>query len=202
MKILNDTLINDLKCGHLVRFEFGSGGMSRDGFYGLDILPIEGVSVVADLNAPLDLIPSNSVCEINSHHCFEHVSNIIGLMEEIHRIVIPGGLIKITVPHFSNPYFYSDPTHRTFFGLYTMNYFSNVDDQLMTRKVPSFYTSVRFRVIDIKFSLMKRSFLSRLRWPLLGKLINSKVKWMEWYEKKLCWQVPAEQITYHLEVLK
>jgi hypothetical protein len=33
-----------------------------------------------------------------------------------------GELIEIIVPHFSNPHYYSDPTHVRFFGLYTMSY--------------------------------------------------------------------------------
>ena len=202
MKIINQELAEDFKLGNLVRLELGSGGMVRDGFYGVDIKPLPGVSLVADLNFPLEMIPSNSVSEIVSHHCFEHVKNIIALMEEIHRIVIPGGLIRITVPHFSNPYYYSDPTHCTFFGLYTFYYFSNLEDQPAKRKVPFFYTNIRFHVIDIKISLMTRSLFLRLRWPLLGKLVNSKLKWMEWYEKRLCWRVPAEQISYCLKVIK
>lgn len=202
MEILSEALIQDFKSGNPVRLELGSGGVYREGFYGLDLLPLQGVDIVADLNSHLNLIPSNSVSEIVSHHCLEHVSNIMGLMEEIHRIVKPGGWIKITVPHFSNPYYYSDPTHRTFFGLYTMYYFASLEYQTLNRKVPSFYSKNRFQVLDIKISLMKRSIFARLRWPLLGRFINSNSKWMEWYEKNLCWKVPAEQITYCIAVIK
>lgn len=202
MKIINEKLGSDFMSGNPVRLELGSGGMAREGFYGVDIKPLPGVSIVADLNLPMEMIPSNSVSEIASHHCLEHVENIIGLMEEIHRIMMPGGLIRITVPHFSNPYYYSDPTHRTFFGLYTFYYFSNLADQPARRKVPFFYTDIRFRVTEIKISLMSRSLFQRLRWPFLGKFVNSELKWMEWYERRLCWQVPAEQISYCLKVIK
>ena len=39
------------------------------------------------------------------------------------RVVVPGGQIEIRVPHFSDPWFYSDPTHLDPFGLYTFCYY-------------------------------------------------------------------------------
>src|SRR6185312_2948084 len=39
-------------------------------------------------------------------------------------VLEPGGEFRAVVPHFSNLHFYSDPTHRTFFGLYTFSYLS------------------------------------------------------------------------------
>ena len=48
-------------------------------------------------------IADNSVCFVASHSTLEHVSDIPKLLKEIDRIVIPGGLIYLTV----NPLYYS-----------------------------------------------------------------------------------------------
>ena len=67
--------------------------------------------------------------EIYSRHPLEHVRNFLPLMAELHRVTRPGGRIEIIVPHFSNPYGYSDPTHVRHFGLYTFFYFADEEDQ-------------------------------------------------------------------------
>ena len=44
-------------------------------------------------------------------------------MREITRVLKKNGKANIFVPHFSNPYYYSDYTHKRFLGLYTFYYF-------------------------------------------------------------------------------
>jgi hypothetical protein len=58
------------------------------------------------------------------------VPDLPRLIEELGRVMAPGAALTIIVPHFSNPFYYSDPTHRTPFGLYTMAYFC---DQIFSR---------------------------------------------------------------------
>src|SRR5690349_7078200 len=117
MKIVNPVVQAEIAAGRPVRINLGCGPRPRDGYYGLDWLELPGVDVVADLNQPLDLLPDNSVEAIYTHHVFEHIEKFTELLQEIHRVVIPGGRVEVVVPHFSNPYGYSDPTHVRFFGL-------------------------------------------------------------------------------------
>lgn len=56
-------------------------------------------------------------------------------MKKCERVLVNKGVIYICAPHFSNPYFYSDPTHKNFFGLYTMSYFCN---SKFMRKLPKY----------------------------------------------------------------
>jgi len=202
MKILSDAVRAELAAGKPLRLELGSGGYQREGYFGVDQLPLPGVAIQADLSQPLDLLPDNSVGEIVSSHCFEHVSNFMSLIQEMHRVVRPGGRIVTIVPHFSNPYFYSDPTHVRFFGLYTMFYFVSPEKQPGERKVPCFYSPARFSVDEIKINLMPRSLWSRIRWPFLSRHINSSFARAEWYERTLCWQVPANEIIYTMTPIK
>lgn len=199
MEILSQELQSSLDRGVPVKLNLGSGGNAHElnDYYEVDLLPIEGVAVVADLNKPLDLLPDESVSHIYSRHCLEHIENIMGLMQELHRVMTPDGVAEIIVPHFSNPYYYSDPTHASFFGLYTMYYFCDSEDQ-PSRKVPAFYTDIRFVVEEVRISLGPRGWLRRLVFPKLGSRINRSLKMLEWYERSLCWLFPASEIRYVL----
>ena len=160
MKILNPEVRADLDSGKLLRLNLGCGAQPRPGFYGVDHLPLPGVDILADLNEPLSDLPTDSVSEVFTHHTLEHVSNLLGLLRELHRVTAPAGRIEAITPHFSNPYAYSDPTHVRFFGLYTFYYFADPDHQ-PRRKVPAFYLTERFHVENVKCSLIKQSWWAR-----------------------------------------
>jgi SAM-dependent methyltransferase len=201
MRIVSDSVVNDLEAGRGLRLNLGCGRRSLPGFYGVDHLDLPGVDIVADLNEPLSLLPDDSVDAVYSRHTLEHVEELLPLISELHRVTRPGGRIEIIVPHFSNPYGYSDPTHVRFFGLYSFFYFSDETDQ-PRRKVPSFYIPERFTVESVRIHLLKRSLLSRVMGSLLKRFINGSVARLDWYERTLCWWFPAESIRFVLRPKK
>ncbi len=202
MEFLNSKIEQDLANGVPLRLELGSAGNQRDGYYGLDHLPLSGVDIVADLNAPLSLIPDNSVSHVFTRHVLEHVDQFLPLMKELHRVAAPGCVIEIVVPHFSNPYYYSDPTHVRFFGLYTMNYFVAPEKQPVLRKVPAFYSDTRFEVEQIKFYFYRMTLLDRVVVPILRALVNRSFAMQNMYERRLCRFYHAAEIGYRLRVDK
>src|SRR5262245_6415565 len=123
MRIVNPSVTSDIEAGRALRLDLGGGKRRMEGFYAVDLLPLEGIDIVADLNQPLSALPDNSVSQIVTRHTLEHISNLLPLMSELHRVTKADGRIEIVVPHFSNPYTYSDPTHVRFFGFYTFFYF-------------------------------------------------------------------------------
>jgi ubiquinone/menaquinone biosynthesis C-methylase UbiE len=161
-----------------------------------------GVDIVADLNEPLALLPDNCAQCVFSSHTLEHVSNLLLLLSEIHRITRPGGHIEIIVPHFSNPYHYSDPTHVRFFGLYTMNYFVETDKQPHARKVPAFYTDTRFELESVKIAFYRFNLLDRLLVPFLRYLVNCSPRAQEIYEFRFSRWFPAAEIHYRMRTAK
>lgn len=201
MKIVNPKVRDDLAAGRPIRLNLGVGRRLREGYYGLDLIEMSGVDVVADLNEPLTEFPDNSVESIYTHHTFEHVDKFLPLLQEIHRVVIPGGRVEVVVPHFSNPYGYSDPTHVRFFGLYTFYYFSDEADQ-PRRKVPAFYLPQRFTVESINITLMPTLLLIKPVRRLATKLVNSSMGLLDWYERSWCRHFPADSIRYVLRVKK
>jgi ubiquinone/menaquinone biosynthesis C-methylase UbiE len=81
----------------------------------------DAVDIVGDALQVLKKVPDNAVSKITSYHFLEHVDNLGILLEEIARVLKQDGTLVSVVPHFSNPFFYSDPTHKNFFGLYTFS---------------------------------------------------------------------------------
>jgi SAM-dependent methyltransferase len=202
MRLVNPQIARDLEQGKRLRIDLGSGARPRPGFYALDQLELEGVDIVADLNQPFDLLPDNCAEHIFSCHTLEHVEKLLPLLGEIHRITRPGGLIEIIVPHFSDPYAYSDPTHVRFFGLYTMSYFVDTGKQPHRRKVPAFYSSTRFEIESVYLAFHRSNPIDRIFVPLFRYLVNASAWSQSFYERRLSWLFPAEEIRYRMRACK
>ena len=162
----------------------------------IDQLDFETIDIVANINEGIGFLPNESVDEFHSTHVLEHVSNFEQLMREMHRTLKKGGKICGTVPHFANPYFYSDYTHSSFFGLYTFCYFSKQD--YFKRKVPPFYNDFYFEIISIDLEF-KSEFLFRKPFKKGIQLIFNSCRFMkELHESMFCYIIPAYQIRFDL----
>jgi SAM-dependent methyltransferase len=201
MTIVNPAVRNDLHAGLPLRLDLGCGPRPKAGFYGVDRVALPGVDIAADLNEPLADLPDNCVAEVYTRHTLEHVEKLLDLLAEIHRVTQPGGRVEVVVPHFSNPYGYSDPTHVRFFGLYSFFYFSDPADQ-PRRKVPSFYLLQRFRVETVRLHLMAGTLVDKLARTVLEPLVNHGPGWQDCYERRLCRWFPASSVRYVLRVQK
>ena len=122
-------------------------------------------------------------------------------MGEIWRALKPGGKMHLFVPHFSNPYYYSDYTHRRFFGLYSFDYFSH-ETSRFRRRVPNFYQQYSFRVEELALEFAS-PFRARkvLKW-LASKLFNVSPWWQELYEENFCYILPCYGISATLSAVK
>mgnify|MGYP000220377274 CR=1 FL=1 len=196
MKIVNNKILEDLRNGTPLSINLGSGLTSKNGYYSLDIVNHVGIDIIADINEPLELIPDGSVNRVYTHHVLEHIENFIGLMRELNRIISDDGEIEIVVPHFSNVYGFSDPTHCRFFGLYSMYYFSPDEYQPNTRKVPSFYTDFKFKVDSVKIEFYKDTIFDKLIAYLFTPLINYNTSSQIFYERRLSCFFHASQLRY------
>jgi SAM-dependent methyltransferase len=168
---------------------------------GIDTLDYECVDIVGDVFTVLRSFPDTCVDSVYSSHFFEHLENWPALLEELARIMKSGAVAEIAVPHFSNPYFYSDPTHRTFFGLYTFSYMSR--DNCFSRKVPTYKRDLQFELLDANLRFTSSApFYGRLAFKfLVGKLLNATKFMKEFYEENLCYMFPCYEIRYRLRKL-
>lgn len=199
MVIDKANLIPELGKLESVVLELGCGNKKKNPkAIGIDALDFPCVDLVGDIYEVLATFPANSVDAVYSRHFVEHVPDVQRLLSELARITKSGAKIEFVVPHFSNPYFYSDPTHRQFFGLYTFCYFS--DHSPFKRTVPTYGHKIDFRIAEINLGFTSpghfpvRRFIKRL-W---GRLFNASIYLQEFWEENLCYLVPCYEIKYCL----
>ncbi len=189
--------IPEFKNRKSVILEFGCGTSPRvKDAISVDILDIPGVDIVADVNDGLGFLEDATIDEIHSFHFLEHINNLELFIRESLRVLKPGGKICGLVPHFSNPYFYSDYTHKNFFGLYSFSYFSK--NQPFTRKVPVFYTDLDLDIEKIKLIFRSPFYIRNKCRRLFGYLINSSGWMQEFYEENLTGIISTYEIEFTL----
>jgi hypothetical protein len=179
--------------------ELGCGSSKRlvDSI-GIDKIDYDCVDVVGDVYEVLDQIPSQSTPAIHSYHFFEHVRDVALLIDKIARVLMTNGMLEVVVPHFSNPYYYSDYTHRNFFGLYSFSYLS--EDAILRRKVPHYTSSLWFELEEVHLVFKSsppfygRHVLKQAFQVLFN--VNSYMK--EFYEENCCYLFPCYEIRYSL----
>lgn len=104
-----------------LRINLGCGGMRIPGTIGVDRVNVGVTDVIADLEAPALPFRVGAVAAIHVYHVLEHV-DFVRLMDEFHRVLRPGGLLHIRVPHASSFSFWDDPTHIRPFTSITFDY--------------------------------------------------------------------------------
>jgi len=182
-----------LKDGQPVIIELGCGQKKKPDRIGIDRVDLPNVDIVADIEKGLAFLPDNSVDHLHCRSVLEHLENFELVMREITRALKPSGTAHIYVPHFSNPYYYSDYTHKRPFSLYTFYYFVEPENQLR-RKVPTFYSDIRIEITSIKFVFRSPFWLCCRLKKLFGRIINSCTWLQERYEQGLCYTCPADGI--------
>lgn len=182
-----------------VAIELGCGPNKRHAdAIGIDALDYPCVDVVGDIYEVLAQLPSGCVDRVYSYHFIEHVESVSRLLEELARVVKVGGEIEFVAPHFSNPHFYSDATHRNFFGLYTFSYFSTGSP--LRRKVPTYQEKLRFRLeqVDLRFKSFPPFYIRHAFKKLIGSVFNSCGYMKELYEENFCYLFPCYEVCYRL----
>jgi SAM-dependent methyltransferase len=125
----------------------GCGKVRIPNSIGVDRVKIDNyVDVVHDLDNVPYPFKSKSIDEIHFYHVLEHLHDPIKKIEEIHRILKPGGILYLRVPHFSSMGGFTDLTHIRPFGFYSF-------DCLEKDNYQHFYTKVEFKILkkEIKF---------------------------------------------------
>ena len=158
-----------------------------DGALNLDLSADVGAEIVHDLTRMPWPLPAGQFREVYAFDVIEHLANIVGVMEEIHRICRPGAKVHITVPHFSSANAFTDPTHLHQFSYFSFDYFDESHGL-------AFYSTARF----------KRSHVQIVFYPrLVNKLVHRFAnRHPEKYEQRWAWIFPAWFLSIDLEVVK
>jgi SAM-dependent methyltransferase len=118
-----------------IKLDLGCGSNKREGFLGVDRRKFDGVDAVADLSRPgkwrfseqhigglelpLDggngfIIPDSSIAEAHCSHFLEHLTGPqrVQFMNELYRVLRPGGTAMIITPYWCSSRAYGDFTHQ------------------------------------------------------------------------------------------
>lgn len=159
--------------------DLGCGETKEPGAVGLDNALLPGVDVVHDL---LDFpypFPDASADRVYLKHVVEHfdLPSIQRILAEVYRILVPGGIAEVRVPHVFSVAAWADPTHRkafvflsaTFFTLDSAKaYYKETDNRWELQATTSFVTwfnwkRYRMRQLD---AFLSRFYAGCLNWLL------------------------------------
>lgn len=110
--------------GDPIRLNLGCGDKPRAGWINIDNRPLPGVNIVRDILRGLPFA-DNSVVEIFSDNFLEHLpqTEAIWAMNEMHRVLVDGGLAVHIVPSAGSVIQMQDPTHLSQWHKETFTYF-------------------------------------------------------------------------------
>jgi len=171
--------------------DVGCGIHKQPGAIGLDRNPASRADVLADL----DLFPypfaANSFDRLTCIHVIEHVNDVIRTMEEFHRLVRPGGSVRIETPHYTDFSSFCDPTHKSHLNSFSFRYFGEDHAGF------GYYSAVKFREISVRVRL-----LAFWRWLGFEFLVNRFPRYRRFWEHYLCYVVRGKAMAFEFEVLK
>jgi SAM-dependent methyltransferase len=177
--------------------DVGCGTNKLEGAIGLDNNPRTGADVIHDLGDIPYPFPDNEFDLVVSNHVAEHVPDVMAFVTELHRITRDGGRIRLFTPHYTNPDWANDPTHRNHFNSYTFNVF------MPDRQVFDFYTEVTLKPIKTYVSLASL-------WRALGIEFlvnldqkNEKLRFLrKFWEQYLSYIFRGKELEFEFEVVK
>jgi SAM-dependent methyltransferase len=159
------------------RLNLGCGTDIRPGFVNLDVAPLPGVDVVHDLDELPLPFEAGAFAEIVCKDLLEHV-DLIAVLRECHRILVPGGSLHMQSPHFTASAFFADPTHRTAFSISTLHFFSKSGRHADR----SYYFDFHFSRIASERIVFAQHYLQPWN-HLVEPLVNAHPKLQTYYEE-------------------
>ncbi len=190
------------KCSNVL--DIGAGGLRRaDHVKTVDILELPNTDYVfhVEKNIPWPF-EDNEFDYIILSNVIEHIDDLEPFLKEINRVCKPGGIIRGTTPHFTNPCAYADPTHKHYFSLHFLDCFSEKRPNpfLLLKKILG-CDIVLGEQINTYFKINKNFLMFReILWPTLIPVWAHLFQ--DFYEVHLSRLLPAWSIFFELENVK
>ncbi len=177
--------------------DVGCGVNKYEGSIGLDYNSETDADVIHDLGQFPYPFGDDEFDKIVSFHVIEHVPDVMKLITELYRITKPGGTINFVTPHYSNPDWASDPTHKNHFNSYSFNTF------VPEKREFKFYTKVNLKPVKVEVTLL--NLWRALGFEFLVNLDNSAPRFRffrKFWEHYLCNIVRGKELRFEFEVVK
>lgn len=113
-----------------MKIELGAGGSKRPGFVKVDCFEAENIDIVHNLETCPLPFDDEVADKVIAQHVLEHITNFNELMNEVWRIMKPGGQFIVAIPQAMDSKgiwhgeAFQDPTHVRFFVPKVWDYFS------------------------------------------------------------------------------
>jgi predicted SAM-dependent methyltransferase len=133
-----------------MKLNLGCNDRHLQGYVNVDLCP------PADQIVDLSVFPwpwaDSSVGHIVAHDIIEHIPNRIATMNQIHRVLRPGGRAEIVVPNASKGAgFYQDPTHISPYCMNSFQYFEH-NSFAHRRFAKAYGITAAFRIVELSES--------------------------------------------------
>jgi|SRR6185436_4840599 len=128
-----------------MKLNLGCSDARRDGYINVDIAPEPGVDIVVDLNYHWPW-KEDSIDEIIAFDIIEHLHDKIQTMNQMWRVLRPGGQVYIIVPTTNGVGAWQDPTHVSFWNKNSFLYYE-LGSAYNTRFAKSYGIKALFKVV-------------------------------------------------------
>jgi len=169
-----------------MKLDIGCGNAKVEGCLGIDINRTRDVDILADVEVGLPFRDS-VFDEVYMNHVLEHVDDVIRVLEEVYRVLKPGGKVFIRVPCFSNFHALTHPQHKHAFHHDSLT--------VVTSESKEPYTNARFKII-------RNDYIFKSRKLLIPKIVLNYIfnKHKHLYVSTiLAYLFPADEILFILE---
>lgn len=168
--------------------DVGCGVKKYPGSTGIDRNKDTAADIIWDLDQFPWPIESGSFDEVRLIHVIEHVGDVIGTVEELHRILKPGGRIVLETPHYTDFSSWCDPTHRWHLNSFSFRYFGTDNAGF------GYYSRARLRQVHLTVKLLAL-------WRYLGFewLVNRSRAFRKFWEFYLCFVIRGKVMHFVFE---
>ena len=170
--------------------DVGCGIRKYPGSIGIDYNSSSAADVLVDLDSFPYPFADRTFDQLRAIHVIEHVTDVVRTMEEFHRLVRPGGRIRIETPHYTDYSSFCDPTHKHHLNSFSFRYFGENHGGF------GYYTDAKFREIYVRVKL-----LALWKWLGFEFLVNRFVRFRKFWEFYLCYVVRGKAMEFEFEPL-
>ena len=145
-----------------MQLNFGCGFDKKEGFVNVDLRAECDPDMIVDLEDTPWPWDSNSVEYIEARHVLEHLGQqtevFLNIIKELYRVLVPNGVVKITVPHPRSDNYLNDPTHvrpitAGIFNLFSKEFNRKSIENKWSSTPLGLYCDVDFELVSSNFVL-------------------------------------------------
>lgn len=139
-----------------IRLNLGCGGVYLDGYINVDFSTVFKADKICNLQQLPWPFPDNYADEILMGDSLEHLPDAHSNVQEVHRILKPGGIFHCRVPYAKSDGAFQCPEHKSFFTEKSFDYFCEGTD-------PYNLGATLFEMVSVKLLTANKTGKAKIR---------------------------------------